>query len=100
MTATRATCEERIGERAGDFGMEPVLCSQVVGVRQWYDSEGALHAACALHSGSMVRRFPEADPPEPKWLHEQPEYADPITAAKSWTDAGWTESELREAFGG
>ena len=24
---------------------------------------------------------------------------DPMTAAAAWTDAGWTESELAEAFG-
>ena len=28
----------------------------------------------------------EPDPPEPQWLHEVPEYADPMTAAKAEAD--------------
>lgn len=70
-TAIRPLCQETIGQTAGDFGLRPVLCSQIVGVRQWYDSEGTLHAGCALHVRAMVSRFPEADPPEPRWLHEE-----------------------------
>ena len=69
-------------------------CGRRVGVHVWYDSRGDLHSACGPHIAERLHRFPEADPPEPKW-----DIPDPIDEYKSYTDAGWTESELAAAFG-
>ena len=78
-------------------------CARRVGVHVWYDARGDLHAACADHIAARLHRYPEADPPEPVWLHELPETADPVTAAKGYregyTDAGYTESEARMLWG-
>ena len=72
-------------------------CGRVTGTRVWYDDAGTLHAACGSHVAERLHRFPEADPPEPEWL-------DAMTLAKAedaktWTDAGYTEAELRYSFG-
>jgi hypothetical protein len=70
-------CEYRLWRRG-----ENRECMQRVGVRTWYDAAGTKHAACSRHIAERLNRFPEADPPEPKWLHEDPEYADDMTYAK------------------
>jgi hypothetical protein len=85
------TCEARVFLHGID---RP--CGQRVGLRLWWDETGEQHMACRSHVAERQHRFAPADPPEPKWL---PEQADPITAAKSYTDAGYTEAELRLAWG-
>jgi hypothetical protein len=91
-TATLAppTCEQTILRQGVN---RP--CGQVVGLRSWYDSAGTLHRACVSHIAGRLHRYPESDPPEPEWLAP-----DPIDVFKAYTDAGWTEPELRESFGG
>lgn len=67
-------------------------CAQRVGVRTWYDATGVIHSACPAHMAERLHRYPEADPPEPTWLHEDPEYADDVTFAKWFADReeSWT----------
>lgn len=77
-------------------GGEDRLCGQKVGLIHWWSVDGP-HAACRNHVGVMQRLYPVTDPPMPDFLHGAP---DPIDSYKSWTDAGWTEAELREAFAG
>jgi NAD-dependent dihydropyrimidine dehydrogenase PreA subunit len=102
-----ATCEQLIFRQGAK---RP--CGQVVGIRSWYDSAGTLHRACPNHVAGRLHRYPESNPPEPEWLHEDPayhtdtghlvsvhpsdclrcqrdrmpEYADPITAGKGYHD--------------
>jgi hypothetical protein len=68
-------------------------CHQTVGLVRWWDSSGRQHAACRYHLPVMMSLYPIGDPPEPAWLTPEPPQV-------TWTDAGWTEAELREAFGG
>lgn len=88
------TCEGRTGVEPGPFGFVPVHCQRRIGVLRWVDAQGTEHAGCAAHVRELEARFPMA------WPGDLPEQADPVTAAKGWTDAGWSEAELREAFGG
>lgn len=87
--AGAATCETLIFR----LGVQRP-CGQVVALSSWYDSSGTLHRACSQHVAGRLFRYPPADPPEPEWLEP-----DPIDVYKAYTDAGWTESELRESFG-
>jgi hypothetical protein len=97
-------CEQRIWREGRSRE-----CGQRVGIRTWTDVAGTIHAACAYHVAERLHRYPADDglyaylgpePPEPKWLHEDPEYADDMTFAK-WSEdrEAWTEPELREAYG-
>ena len=70
---------------------EDRLCGQTVGLIRWHDTSGKAHAACRYHVSVMTSIYPVADAPWPGDLPVEPE-------EKTWTDAGWTESELREAF--
>jgi hypothetical protein len=83
---------ETCGQRIWTHGEER-RCLQTIGLTKWYDSSGVEHAACRNHVASMQHRWTPADPPEPVWLGPD------LTTYESWTDAGWTEAELREAFG-
>jgi len=87
-------CDANIGYDAGAFGFTHVICQQTVGTRSYISSTGLRVAYCALegHERNVRRRFDERDPEWPGDLPVEPE-------EKTWTDAGWTESELREAFG-
>jgi len=66
-TATRTTCEGQIGVEAGPWGLEPVHCGQVVGVRRWFDTAGHEHAACVRHIAVIEYRYPERPP---QTIHE------------------------------
>jgi hypothetical protein len=79
MTTATTTCEGTIGQEAGDFGLIPVGCRQVVGLVRWFDSQGTQHAACIWHARSLERRYPACDPP---WPGDLPEHADDMTFAK------------------
>lgn len=94
-TAPPLTCSAHIGHKAGEFGFEFVICRQTVGVRGYWTqpaptnySGGHFVTYCAIegHEAQVRRRYAEVDPPEPKWLHEDPAFApessDLITAAK------------------
>jgi hypothetical protein len=61
-TATVAavrTCEAVVGHRAGEWGEEPVVCGQVVGLRTITGSDGLGHAYCSTsyHREQITRRF-------------------------------------------
>ena len=119
----RLTCDAIIGQRAGTYGFEYVFCGQVVGVSSYWIKRTPLQPSdiivsyCSIegHESNVRRRFAEqvveiVDPPMPVFLHEDPDFIDhdpderyapdPIDQYKSWTDAGGTEAELREAFSG
>ena len=77
------TCERYIWQLG-----EERRCTQTVGLIRWYDETGRAHAACHSHVGAMTSLYPISNPPAP------------YVSGSTWTDAGWTETELREAFGG
>ena len=83
------TCERYIWVHGEDR-----RCHQAIGLIRWHDNRGHPHQACHNHVGVMTSIYPIADPPGPVWLGPD------LTTYESWTDAGWTEAELREAFGG
>lgn len=86
-------CEHTIRQEAGTYGFRPVTCGHTVAVRVWYDERGTLHGACPDHIAARLHLYPESDPPEPVWLHEDPEYADDMTYAKWAADRdSWTAS--------
>lgn len=73
--------------KRGDFGFLTVQCERRVGVKVWYDASGAIHAGCASHVAELVRRFPESDPPEPVWLHEDStlvNFPEPVVIGSKW----------------
>ena len=80
-------CDAIVTYRATDYSFEPVYCGQVVGIRSYQSGEEPITVAyCAIpgHEQSVRRRFAEVgEPPEPRWLHEDPEYMDGITMAKA-----------------
>jgi hypothetical protein len=87
-------CNAIVGHEPGPYGFRPVECTQVVGVRGYWavterwENTGHFVSYCALpgHEQNVRRRFAQVDSPEPRWLHEDPEYADPITAGKGYHD--------------
>ena len=86
--ARRVLCEYRLW-RDGRFRE----CTRRVGVRVWYDSRGDVHAACSSHIAERLHRYPECDPPEPAWLHDEPESADAVTLAKWFAEReNWTST--------
>jgi hypothetical protein len=89
-------CDASIGQRADAYGFRPVLCQQIVGTRSFTSTTGLRVTYCSIenHESNVRRRFVERDP---EWPGDLPR--DPIDEYKSWTDAGWTDAELREAFG-
>jgi hypothetical protein len=89
-------CDASIGQRADAYGFRPVLCQQIVGTRSFTSTTGLRVTYCSIegHESNVRRRFVERDP---AWPGDLPR--DPIDEYKSWTDAGWTDAELREAFG-
>lgn len=108
-------CRAITGKRPNEYGFVNIECGQTVGTRHyWTKMVGAYPHEVAYctrdgHERSVRVRFAEVDPPEPVYLHEDPDfidhdaaetYTDAIDIYKSWTDAGWTESELREAHSG
>jgi hypothetical protein len=94
-------CKATISVEPAPYGFRPVQCGQVVGIRGYWAKtepwENTDHFAtyCALegHQANVRRRFaartdvPQApaEPPEPRWLHEDPNYDDPLPAGSSWT---------------
>ena len=72
-------------------------CNRVTATRRWLDEAGTEHVACGSHYAAILYRNPEPVP-EPVWLHEDAVHQ--AKAADSWTDAGWSEAELRESYGG
>jgi hypothetical protein len=98
---TDSRCLAVIHYGAGAFGFDPILCSQVVGVRHFVTTGGLRVGYCAIpsHEASVRRRFTERsieDIPEPVWLHEDPDFApDAIDAWKAARD--WAE---QDAVGG
>lgn len=109
-TETHYRCDATIGQEPTDWGFAPIRCRQVVATRGYWartepwENTGHFVAYCPKpgHQADVRRRFPEVDPPMPTFLHEDPAFTepDPIDQYKSYTDAGWTEPELREAFRG
>ena len=95
------TCGSRVGWSPGDYGFVPERCGKPA-TGSYVTKSGLRVGYCdELGHENRVRRIwaerIEVDVPEPVWLHEDPEYADPITAAKaeaerydSWTDTGST----------
>jgi len=81
MTTATTTCEGTIGQQAGDFGLVPVGCRQVVGLARWFDEQGNEHAACIWHARELEHRYPPADPPWPGDLPTT-EFMDAMDAAK------------------
>ena len=77
------TCERYIWQLG-----EERRCAQAVGLIRWHDETGRTHAACHAHVSAMTSLYPIA----PTEIG--------VTWTSTWTDAGWTESELRESFGG
>jgi hypothetical protein len=67
--ATRPVCEAVTGARAGEWGFEPVTCTQSVGLVSFTDAVGTTHHACARfgHLASVTRRFGE-----PVWPGDLP----------------------------
>jgi hypothetical protein len=95
-TAIRLHCAASTGMEPAGWGFVPVPCHTERGLRSYQTKAGPV-AYCARHEAEVRRQYAEA---EPRWPGDVPESADPVTAAKAYTDAGWTEAELREAFGG
>jgi len=91
-------CDANIGYDAGAFGFTHVICQQTVGTRTFISTSGLRVAYCAIdgHEANVRRRFLEGRPvlADPEWPGDLPVEPE----EKTWTDAGWTESELREAF--
>lgn len=79
---------------ASGYGMDRIPCRQSVGLRSFIDMKGETRHYCSAegHRHQAIRRYGEAQPPEPDW--NMPESADPVTAAK-----GMTETERRFAWG-
>jgi hypothetical protein len=92
-------CDASIGQRADAYGFRPVLCQQIVGTRSFTSVTGLRVTYCSIegHESNVRRRFVEGRPvlADPEWPGDLPVEPE----EKTWTDAGWTESELREAFG-
>lgn len=91
MTATRPICDGIVGKVPGDFGFVPVGCGQSVGIRVYATAHSFFGTAayCPRHETDVRRRFPEYEfePSEPRWLHEDPEFApDPIDLYKVHLD--------------
>lgn len=88
-------CNATIGQEKGEFGFVPVRCTQTVGTRAYWEAGARertntdhLVAYCSIpgHEEQVRRRFPEGEPPMPVFLHEDPDYADPVTLAKAEAD--------------
>ena len=86
------TCNARIGWAGREYGFAPVTCGQRIGLRCYQATTGEIVRYCAIpgHEANVRRQHAEAIPFS----------ATDMTTVESWTDAGWTESEMREAFGG
>ena len=84
------TCNARIGWAAKEFGYGAITCTQRVGLRSYASTDGVVRY-CAIpgHERNVRRNHAEVVPV----VVETP------VSRESWTDAGWTEAELREAFG-
>jgi hypothetical protein len=117
---TAQTCDAIIGQTRGEFRFVPVYCAQTVGVRGYW-SKGPGQSGdhfvryCSIpgHFENCERRYPmiegQVEAPDPidqaKWTAERAEsWTDALGTVESgkgvgWTDAGWTEAELRESYG-
>ncbi len=95
-------CDGRTHQVPGEFGFLTVQCKSTRGLRTWYDAQGTIHNGCAAHVADLVRRYPEADPPEPEWLEGDVQFpvftigsrwltfVDAVDAAKWEQDRSWT----------
>jgi hypothetical protein len=81
------------------------LCQQIVGTRSFTSVSGLRVTYCSIEGHEYNVRCRFAEQRDPEWPGDLPESAGPIAGDDlidqgiSWTDAGWTESELAAAFG-
>lgn len=61
VTAT-PTCDARVGEFAGDYGMLPLWCSTTVGLTSYEDAQGVTRRFCRHHGAVVRHRWPVATP--------------------------------------
>ncbi len=89
------TCNAIIRVTAGEWNLEPVECSQVVGIKTYESTRNGRVGFCSRpgHELSVRGRFAEQqDPPEPEWdLEDGPDHADSMTYAKAWEE--WLRGE-------
>lgn len=86
----KGTCSARIGWVSSRYGFEALHCTQRVGLRHFESLFGTVwYCSVNGHEANVRRQFAEVEPVTVET---------PLTR-QSWSDAGWTEAELREAFG-
>jgi hypothetical protein len=81
-TATRLHCAGTTGFTQSGWGFVPVPCHTERGLRSYQTKAGPV-AYCARHEAEVRRQYAEV---EPVWPGDVAESADPVTAAKGWTE--------------
>jgi hypothetical protein len=56
---SRRTCEAIIGHRPGEWRLEPVHCTQQIGLRTFVSASGLTHAGCSIegHLAEVEHRY-------------------------------------------